>query len=95
MTDYLYNIYRLLDTFECIQKYDGKNISHIVKAEDWPPIRGRINEFIDKGLAKRYVIGYREVHLTRKGYEVMQLLKAVKERLDDPDGEDEYYEAEE
>lgn len=91
MTFYLHNIPRLLDTFEAIVKNDGKNLADIVRAEQWPPIRDRINEFINNGLAKSYRFGYREVHLTRKGYEVMNLLKAVKDRLDDDDGADEEY----
>ena len=91
MTLYLYNIDRLLDTFDIIVKHDGKNLSGIVKEENWPPIRERINEFINHGLAKTYKFGYREVHITRKGYEVMELLKQVKARLDDNDGAEEYY----
>ena len=89
MTDYLYNIERLMGTFDAIVRNDGKNIAGIVKAEDASCLRGRINELIDKKLAKQYRFGYREIHLTRKGYEVMELLRQVQERLGDDDGSDE------
>ena len=89
MTDYLYNIERLMGTFDAIVRNDGKNIAGIVKAEGAQCLRGRINELIDKKLAKQYAFGYREIHLTRKGYEVMELLRQVQERLGDDDGSDE------
>lgn len=91
-TDYLYTIERLMGTFEAIVKNDGKNIAGIVKAEDAQCLRARINEFIDKDLAKQYTFGYREIHLTRKGYEVMELLRKVQERLADDSGSKEEYE---
>lgn len=91
MTQYLYNIDRILDTFYAIVRNDGKNLATIVKDEGWQPISSRITEFIDNGLAIKYRYGYREVHLTRKGYEVMKLLEKVKERMDNDDGMDEYF----
>jgi predicted transcriptional regulator len=91
MTEYLCNINRILDTFEAIIKHDGKNLADIVKDEGWQPLRYHIDELIDNGLAKKYRYGYREVHLTRKGYEVYELLRQAKERMDDDDGADEYH----
>lgn len=86
MTFYLYTIDRLLDTFDAIVKNDGKNLADIVKEEGCPQVRDHIDEFIRHGLAIKYRFGYREVHLSRKGYEVMELLKQVKMRLEDDEG---------
>lgn len=88
MTDYLYSVKAMLYTFDCIVKYDGKNIADIVKAEEHGAIRGRIDEFVRAGLAKKYDYGYKEVHLTRKGYEVMLLLQQAKKKIESKDGAD-------
>lgn len=89
MTFYLYNIDLLLDTFDAIIRNDGMNLAGIVRAENALCLRGRIDEFIRHGLAIQYRFGYREVHLSRKGYEVMELLKQAKMRLENDDGADE------
>lgn len=88
MTFYLYNIDLLLDTFDAIAKNDGKNLAGIVRAENAPSLRGRIDEFIRHGLAIQYRFGYREVHLSSKGYEVMELMKQLKMRLENDEGAD-------
>ena len=93
MTQDLYYLQSLADTLECIKEHDGKNVTTIAKDVGYNGIIPRINEMIDHGLARKRGTVYgrysKVVHLTRKGQEVLDMLYAVRERIKDPDGEDE------
>ena len=63
-THYLYDIERILGTFEVIKEYEGKNATDIAKLMGCQEIIGRINEFKVKGLVITYIL---DIYLTPKG----------------------------
>ena len=65
-THYLYEIERILGTFEAIKEHEGKNATGIAKGVGYQAVIGRINEFKDKGLLKTYSL-HRDIYLTAKG----------------------------
>jgi len=65
-THYLYDIERILGTFEAIKEHEGKNAAGIAKGVGYPAVIGRINEFKDEGLVKTYSLR-RDIYLTPKG----------------------------
>ena len=65
-THYLYDIERILGTFEAIKEHEGKNATGIAKGVGYPAVIGRINEFMAKGLVKTYSL-HRDIYLTPKG----------------------------
>lgn len=65
-THYLYDIERILGTFEAIKEHEGKNATGIAKGVGYQAVIGRINEFKDKGLVRTYSL-HRDIYLTPKG----------------------------
>ena len=65
-THYLYDIERILGTFEAIKEHEGKNATGIAKGVGYPAVIGRINEFMAKGLVRTYSL-HRDIYLTPKG----------------------------
>lgn len=65
-THYLYDIERILGTFEDIKEHEGKNATGIAKGVGYQAVIGRINEFKDKGLVRTYSL-HRDIYLTPKG----------------------------
>ena len=92
MTSYLYNIEIVIDTLEVLKRHNGKHVTRIAKDEGFQPIIGRINELISKGLAIRPGrFGNNPVFITKKGLDVLKMLKDVQTRIKDESGSDEYF----
>ena len=92
MTFYLHNVEIVIDTLEVLKRHNGKHVTRIAKDEGFQPLVGRINELISKGLAIRPgACGNNPVFITKKGLEVLDMLKKVQARIEDGNGSDEYF----
>ena len=92
MTSYLYNIEIVIDTLEVLERHNGKFITQIARDEAAQPLIGRINEMIDNGLAIRPGrFGHNPVFITKKGLDVLKMLKDVQVRMKDDIGSEEFF----
>lgn len=91
MTFSLRYIGQLIDTLETIKKYSGQHVTYITREEDFQPLRERMNEMVDHGLAIKPGMGNRPIFITRKGLDVLKMLKEVQARIKDEEGSGEYF----
>lgn len=92
MTQFMYSIQRIIGVLEAIEEHSGKNVTQIAKDMEYPPIISHINEMKSHGMADvmgSYYDGKKHVYLTRKGHEVLDMLRKIQERIEDDDGSDE------
>lgn len=81
MTNILYNINKLAGALQCVAEHDGENMASIMSSED-RVLRERIKELERAGLVQFDKKGYRGVHITPEGREVMDLLMRAKRIVD-------------
>lgn len=89
MTQDLYNIQRIIWILETIEEHQGKNVTQIARDIEWNPIISHINEMKNNGLADvmgSYTDGKKHIYLTRKGKEVLDMLRKVQSRIENKDG---------